>query len=419
VIFLFLAGGLLVGALLGLQRMTVPAAQNLLAAVVEGEVPFFSGSLETREIRVAAEVGARVTSVRVAKGDIVKAGDRLVELDDREARASVAEAEAAVQGAKANLEQVLEEARPGQVALAEAAVSQAQADLQGAKYALEDAQRSVASPQDIQTQMHTWEAKVTAAQGQVTQAEATLAGIKNEIETAQNDQSMGGKYRLDSLQKQQEAAEASLQAAHADLDGARQVVELYRQLLAMPLELLAAQNNAANQVRVAEAGVQVAKSELAFVRRPPQKEAIALAQARLASAQATLDLVRAQAARYTLESPIEGTIVSRDVDPGETARPGVALLTIADTREYEITIFVPLRYIQAVCVGQPVRLRVPSLGGETFPGHVNYISPEAEFKPANLYNSQERSEMVFAVKATVSGNTQKLKAGLPADVILQ
>ncbi len=411
----------LVGIVMGLVvwPITPGSPWQVFANRAGVEMPFFSGTLEARQIRIASEVSARVVSVHVDKGSAVKVGDRLIVLDDKEIQASISAAEAAVQVTRANLEQVQEAARPGQVALAEAALSQARADLNAAKVALEDAKKTLASPQDLLSQLHTWEARVTAAEGQVTFAEATLAGIKNELDIAKNDGSMQGKYHAEALEKQQEAAQARLQAAQADLDGAKQVVVLYRQLLDQPLELIAALNNASGQVQVAEAGLQVAQTELAIVRRAAQPEAIALAQAKLRAAEANLDRLRAQARRYTLASPIEGIVTGRDVYPGETAKPGVAMLTVADTRSLEITVFIPLRYLQAIQVGQPVQVRVPSLQGRMFTGHISFISPSAEFKPANIYNSQERSEIVFAVKIAVPNDEQTLKAGLPADVIVQ
>jgi HlyD family secretion protein len=378
-----------------------------------------SGTLEARQTRIAPEVAARVNAVRVNKGDQVKVGDPLVKLDDAMLQSSLSEAESAARAALANLDQVKEPARSGAVALAEAGVVQAQAELKAAQAALDDANRSLQSPQDLQTQVHIWEGNLEASQGEVGQAEAVLAGIKNQVELAQRDQSMGGKYAYAALQKQQAAAEATLAAAQANQAGNVHVLDLYRQILKNPLDLIAAQHAAANQVKVAEAGLQVAQTELDIVRRPPQPEAVALAEAKLNAAQSNLKLVQAQGKRYSITSPLDGTVVDRTIEPGETTRPGTAVLTIADTNELELTVFVPIRNLNAVRVGQPAAIRVPSLPGSTFAGKVTYIASEGEFKPANIYNSQERSEMVFSVKVTVRNDKQNLKAGLPADATLQ
>ena len=299
------------------------AGANPLNLEAKGPLTF-SGTLEARQTRIAPEVAARVNAVRVNKGDLVKVGDPLVQLDDAMLQSSLSEAESAARAALANLDQVKEPARSGAVALAEAGVAQAQAELKAAQAALDDANRTLQLPQDLLTQLHIWEGKVEASKGEVGQAEAILAGIKNQVELAQRDQSMGGKYAYAAMQKQQAAAEATLAAAQASQIGNARVLDLYRQMVKNPLDLIAAQHAAANQVKVAEAGLKVAQTELDIVRRPPQPEAVALAEAKLNAAQSYLKLVQAQARRYSITSPLDGTVIDRTIEPGETTRPGRA-----------------------------------------------------------------------------------------------
>ncbi len=377
-----------------------------------------SGTLEAKQTRISPEVSAQVVSLHANKGDTVKAGDVLIELDDTSMQAAMSEAESAVRAAQANLDQVKEAARPGALAVAQAGVTQAQADLDAAKRALDDANRSLASPQDLTAQVHALEAKVQAAQAQVTLADATLNGLKSQIESAQRDQSAAGKAQVAALQKQQDGAVASKAAAQADVAGSQRMLDLYRAMVANPLDLTAAQHAAASQVKVAEAGLKVAQAELAIVQRAPQAEAVALAEAKLNAAQSNLKLAQAQAKRYTITSPIDGVVVDRTVDTGETTRAGSAVLTLAQTNELQMTLYVPIRNLDAVRVGQAAQVKLPSLPGKTFSGKVTYIASESEFKPANLYNAQERSEVVFSVRVTVP-NPGELKAGLPADATLQ
>ncbi len=388
---------------------------NLLPA---SESLTFSGTLEAKQTQLAAEVSAQVVNVRVDKGATVNAGDALIALDDSTMQTNLREADAAVRVAQSNLDQVNEQARPGAVALATAAVAQANADLKAANAALDDANRALASKQDIASQAQIWDGKVRAAQASEGSAEATLASIKNQVDLAQQDLSKAGKLQFAILQKQQQAAEAGLLAAQATLQGSKRVLEIYQQMLDQPLDLIAAQHAAAGQVEAANAGAQIAQAELDIVRRAPQPAAIALAQARLNAAKANQGLVQAQAKRYLIASPLSGTVVGRSVEVGDTTRPGNMLLTIADTRELDLTLFVPIRSLGALRVGQAASIRVPSLPGKTFGGTVTYIAPQSEFKPANIYNSQERSEMVFAVRVTVPNPNGEMKAGLPADATL-
>lgn len=375
-----------------------------------------SGTLETRATRVAAEVSARAVSVHARRGDVVKANDVLLELDDATIKNSLSEAQAAVRAAQARLAQVTEPPRPATIALAEAKLAQANADVEAARAALADAERMLANPQELRMQLHVWEGKVLAAQGEVKRAQATLTFITNQLESAQADQSNVGKTRYQMLLRQKEAAEAALAAAQATAQGNLRVLELYRALVAQPLELLAAKNAAAYQVQIAEAGKKIAQAELDIAKRAPQQQAIDLAQAHVRVAQAQLQMIEAQARRYTLTAPIAGTLTGTSVEPGETVRVGAPLFIIADPSELEMTVYVPIRYIGAIKLGQHVKLTVPSLPGKTFTAQVTFIAPEAEFKPANLYNVQERSEMVFAVRVTIPNSKGELKAGLPADV---
>ena len=161
---------------------------NPLNADAKGPLTF-SGTLEARQTRIAPEVGARVNAVRVKKGDQVKAGDLLLELDDATVKTTLSEAESAVRAAQASLDQVKEPARSGAVALAEAGVAQAQAELKAAQAALDDANRTLQLPQDLLTQLHIWEGKVEASKGEVGQAEAILAGgVAVEVPTKMEDE---------------------------------------------------------------------------------------------------------------------------------------------------------------------------------------------------------------------------------------
>lgn len=396
---------------------TVPAGLELkLPELFKSKTQKFSGSLETKQTRVASEMSARAVAVRVQRGDGVKRGDVLVELDDAAIKTALNEADAAVRAAQSNLDQVNEKVRPGTLALAQAGVAQANADLTAARAALDSANRTLKTPQELLTQLHIAEGKVVAAQGEIGRAEATLAGIKSQIEIAEQDLSRSGKMRLAILQKQKEGAEATLRAAQNSLTASLRTYELHKQLLAQPLELLAAQHNAEHQTKIAEAGLKIAQAELELTQRGAQKEHIDLAEAKLRAAQASQKIVQAQAKRFSIVAPSDGQVIGKSIEPGETVRVGVPLVTLADTRELEMLVYVPIGNIGALKVGQTGKLTLPSLPGKSFDAKIVYIAPEAEFKPANIYNSKERSEMVFAVRVSIANPNGELKAGLPADV---
>jgi HlyD family secretion protein len=69
-------------------------------------------------------------------------------------------------------------------------------------------------------------------------------------------------------------------------------------------------------------------------------------------------------------------------------------------------------------VGQQVEVFVDTFPGEPFMGEIIFINDEAEFTPKNVQSKEERVNTVFAIKIRLEDETQRLKPGMPADVIL-
>ena len=87
------------------------------------------GVVRTTEIRVAPEVGGQLTSVKVRKGDQVRAGDVVAELSAIELIASVAQARAALDAAQANRDHVYAGVRAEEIASLAAEIAKAKAKL--------------------------------------------------------------------------------------------------------------------------------------------------------------------------------------------------------------------------------------------------------------------------------------------------
>ncbi|MEN6622853.1 MAG: efflux RND transporter periplasmic adaptor subunit [Smithella sp.] len=141
---------------------------------------------------------------------------------------------------------------------------------------------------------------------------------------------------------------------------------------------------------------------------------------------AQIDLTRAalvQAATqldYTkLRSPINGTVISRNVEPGETVTPGREVMTISDISRVDLKIFVDETQIGKVKPGQKAEAKVDTFPNKVFTGFVSFISPEGEFTPKIIQTQKERVKLVYLVKISIANPTSELKAGMPADARLQ
>ena len=110
---------------------TVIRADFVQSVVASGhvEAPF--------RVNIGSQITGTVSDVPVSEGQTVKAGDILIKLDDREARAAVVQAQGAVAQSEARMRQLRELTLPA----AEEALTQARATLVNAQQAFERAEK--------------------------------------------------------------------------------------------------------------------------------------------------------------------------------------------------------------------------------------------------------------------------------------
>ncbi len=165
-----------------------------------------------------------------------------------------------------------------------------------------------------------------------------------------------------------------------------------------------------------EARVAAAEAALKAAQAAAAPERLDTAQAQVEVAQAALNAIEAQLGKLSLKSPIDGTVLSRAVEPGEVVAPGSIAFVLADIQRLSITVYLPEDRYGVVKLGQSATVAVDSYPGETFTATVSHIADEAEFTPRNVQTADGRKTTVFAVKLTIDNADGKLKAGMPADV---
>jgi HlyD family secretion protein len=149
------------------------------------------------------------------------------------------------------------------------------------------------------------------------------------------------------------------------------------------------------------------------------KAAADQAQTSVDQAQANLDLINAQIEKLTVFAPLDGVILTRNVEPGEFVQPGAVALTLADLTDLTITVYVPENLYGQVSLGQTADVSVDSFPGEVFIAAVVHIADQAEFTPRNVQTVEGRSSTFYAIKLKVNDPDGKLKIGMPADVVFK
>lgn len=143
------------------------------------------------------------------------------------------------------------------------------------------------------------------------------------------------------------------------------------------------------------------------------------AQKAVQQAQANLDLLDAQIEKLTVYAPMEGVVLTRNVETGEYVQPGAVAIAIGDLADITITVYVPEDRYGQIFLGQPAAVRVDSFPGGTFQAEVIHIADQAEFTPRNVQTVEGRSATVYAIELKVNDAEGKLKVGMPADVVFE
>lgn len=166
------------------------------------------------------------------------------------------------------------------------------------------------------------------------------------------------------------------------------------------------------RVREAEANLAIVQIQLDYLERVgAAKENLKSAKADVDRAQALLDSAKAALANQSaLPAPFDGTIVSLDVEAGETVVPGRVLILLADLSRYQVeTTDLSERDVTRVKVGQTVNISIEALG-ETFTGKVTEIA---------LVSSTLGGDVVYTVTIDFEDQPASLLWGMSADVEIE
>lgn len=103
-------------------------------------------------------------------------------------------------------------------------------------------------------------------------------------------------------------------------------------------------------------------------------DAVQSAQDSLRSAELSMENTQGQLDDYTVTSPIDGTIVDKQIKTGEKVETGTTLCVIYDLDYLEMTLNVDELDVTQVAVGQEVSITAEAIDGQTFTGVVTKIS---------------------------------------------
>jgi multidrug efflux pump subunit AcrA (membrane-fusion protein) len=388
-----------------------------------------SGTVEATEVVIGPEIAGKVLEVSVDEGDTVRAGQTLVKLDGALLTAQLRQAETAVAAAQANYDLLAAGPTDEQLRQAGAAVIVArtaysrtiegtrQADIDAAQSAVNAAYANYhkvkAGPEKedyaaAEAALRTAEAALRQAQGFYDQAyarsPATISASREALalEKATNDYHAALAV-FDALSKPADAAR--LAAAYQQIQAAKAGLDR----LVTPAQ--------AYDIEQAQAHIEAAQARLDELRAGARPQQLAAARTQVDAAQAAMEVLRAQQDKLTLAAPVDAVVLSRAIQPGETALPGTPLLVLARLDDLSVTVYVPEDRYGQIALGQAAQVQSDSFPGAAFTATVDHIAGRAEFTPRNVQTAEGRASTVFAVRLKVRDPDGRLKPGMPVDVV--
>jgi HlyD family secretion protein len=109
-----------------------------------------------------------------------------------------------------------------------------------------------------------------------------------------------------------------------------------------------------------------------------RKDQVDAARSQLQAAQSALVLARANVAETVIVSPLDGYVVSRELEAGGIVNPGAPIFKIADPRTAWATVYVDARDTAGLAVGHRADLTFRSLPGRAFQSRVARIQREGD-----------------------------------------
>jgi len=139
----------------------------------------------------------------------------------------------------------------------------------------------------------------------------------------------------------------------------------------------------------------------------------------VAALDAQVALIDERLARSRIISPLDGTILTRYVEPGEFVQQGQPLFKLASLDSLTFRAYVSGSQLTSLRLGQAVRVGVDRADSiATLAGRVTWISSVAEFTPTPIQTRDERADQVYAVKVAVKNPDGVLRIGQPGELLL-
>lgn len=246
----------------------------------------------------------------------------------------------------------------------------------------------------------TLEAVTTVQVG--TQVSGTIKALHADFNSQVREGQVVAELEPSLFESQVEQQRATLVRLNADLDRAKVQVEDTQLKLKRATELSARELIPASELETAQSNARQSHA------------ALKSAEAQIVQARASLNQAQVNLSNTIIKAPIDGVVVSRNVDVGQTVAASMqapTLFVIAkDMTQMQVSASVDESDIGRIKAGQPVTFRVDAYPDDTFTGTVMQV----RLQPVVTQNVVSYTTII-----SVPNPSLKLKPGMTANVTVE
>lgn len=199
---------------------------------------------------------------------------------------------------------------------------------------------------------------------------AELPAVQRQAELAVT-QAQARQRQLGEVQRP--VAEMALRQARATLDNARAALARCQALQAQGFIGQAALDEAGRAATLADAQWRAAQKQLDATAGTGSDAA--LAEANTANARAAAAAEQARAGYALIRAPVAGTLIGRNVEPGDVVQPGKVLMVLSPVGATELVAQIDEKNLRLLRVGQPALASADAYPTQRFAAELNYINP--------------------------------------------
>jgi HlyD family secretion protein len=213
-------------------------------------------------------------------------------------------------------------------------------------------------------------------------------------------------------------AEAQVGKTKADLVNKKLDYERYENLYKRQVVPAISRDKFEADYLMAKEAHKSALEQYSMLKEGFRVEDIDKARSDFKQAQASLELALTRLGYATINSPVNGVVLVRPMEPGMTAAVGSPVLTLGDMDNIYFQGYIPETELAKVKFGMKASVTTDAYPGKKYPAWVSFISSKAEFTPKTVETYKERVTLVYRCKIRAQNLNYELKPGMPAEAVI-